>query len=187
MNPCKVCNSELKEEIDKKILAGTNFYELEQWCKVNGLQLARASLLRHANSHLEGYQPRIKGEPAPHPQPLLNFAESSQTGEGGETEGYAERVRSELQQVILNQLSIVRLAQRGYLAGELRNPIDELRGLELLGKTAIGNFLKLGKDSPIEAAGEADKSISEVIAELEELGEVETIQGYLERMGRQSA
>jgi len=55
---CKTCKSTLRPEIDKMIVEGAKFTDVEKWCVAKGLAISSASLVRHANAHIEGYTPK---------------------------------------------------------------------------------------------------------------------------------
>lgn len=66
MSKCKVCQSELKTQIDRQLLAGSNLSYLAQWCSERNLTLSVASLKRHAQQHLKGWQePKLTAETKP--------------------------------------------------------------------------------------------------------------------------
>ena len=56
MSKCKICQSKLRDDIDRQILAGSNFSYLAQWCNERGLKVTPNSLKRHAIDHLPEYQ-----------------------------------------------------------------------------------------------------------------------------------
>jgi hypothetical protein len=56
MSRCKVCESKLRFEIDKQILAGCNFNYLSGWCKDRDFNVSSITLKHHANNHIPNYK-----------------------------------------------------------------------------------------------------------------------------------
>ncbi len=62
-NPrCKVCNSSLRDSVDKMLLGDTThdddgsrytYLEIVDWCAAHGLSISTGGLTRHRNSHLQ--------------------------------------------------------------------------------------------------------------------------------------
>lgn len=56
MTRCKVCESKLRVEIDKQILAGCNFNYLSNWCKDRDFKVTSITIKHHANNHIANYK-----------------------------------------------------------------------------------------------------------------------------------
>lgn len=55
MAKCKICQSKLREDIDKQIRSGSNFNYLAKWCKDRDFKVTPQTLKRHAINHLADY------------------------------------------------------------------------------------------------------------------------------------
>ena len=55
MSKCKVCQSQLRPDIDKQILSGCNFSYLAGWCKERNFKVTSQTLKRHAKAHIPEY------------------------------------------------------------------------------------------------------------------------------------
>ena len=48
---CKICNSDLRPEVDKRIAEGWSFEKIAKWLKDKGLTVSKKSVERHARNH----------------------------------------------------------------------------------------------------------------------------------------
>jgi len=68
MARCKVCSSDLVEQINEKILAGISFVDISEWCKANDFDCSHMSIKRHVDGgHIQ--QP-VHNEPTQATQPV---------------------------------------------------------------------------------------------------------------------
>jgi hypothetical protein len=57
---CKICTSNLRDEIEKLMFSDRGSDFVESWCNDHGLLVSKTSILRHMHNHTEGYNPSKK-------------------------------------------------------------------------------------------------------------------------------
>lgn len=142
-NPkCKVCSlpDDIRQAVNDMAMGGNSFDSISKWVKTtHSINISSASILRHANTHLEGFTPRSVLEP------IQNSSNVSQaTGKPDETRisinsgdildqlgiGAEESPIISLSriyaEIVKNQAIIALGKQQQHLAGNCSFPKDEL-------------------------------------------------------------
>lgn len=173
--PCKVCSSSISEEVDRQILDGVSFSNLEKYCVARGLRVSAKSIAEHAKHHVKEYRA--------HSERGYNYTPSdtprNQTASETilrpfvikripykDTDRLIATAKRSLCEILLNPLAIVRTKQQQFMEGECGYPNDELRGL----KTVIECFQVV---TGTEKSKRAGQHIFDVDSALESVSSVE--------------
>lgn len=134
--PCKVCGSDLRANIEKRINSGVPFQEIAYFCQNNGLEISATSIQRHVdNGHFQGYNRQDYRKEGFNMNDLEendgNFEaiESPNIQDSSELRAYAKHTLTE---IFANQLAILKNKQIRYMQGKGRYPQNELKGLETI-------------------------------------------------------
>lgn len=134
--PCKVCGSDLRAEIEKRINAGASFQEIALFCQNNGLEISATSIQRHIdNGHFEGYQRQDYRKEGFNMNDLdenegnFEIIECPTIQDSNELRNYAKNTLTE---IVANQLAILKTKQIRYMQGKGRYPQNEITGLKTI-------------------------------------------------------
>lgn len=139
--PCKVCSSTLRAEIDRQILDGVSFYNLEKYCTDRGLRISAVSINRHAKSHVKGYEDRSNGsfnyEPTNTPRNQTAIETSLnpliiESVDSSDLDVLISTFKTNMMRSIANCSSVVDNKLLAYMNGEAKAPSDEIRMLKNL-------------------------------------------------------
>lgn len=174
--PCKICNSELKEEIEKLILQGHSNTQIAIYLQSKGMVISHASVNRHKRKHMPEHEETIKALATP----IHNTKYDRCNGlpiNPIETLDKAVKMRNSvrkfkiiydhMQLVLTNQVTIVLNLQNSFMKNESRYPYEEVRGLYIINDILIkfGNFMNTMPDI-LPLSMSKDKSLSERVEEI---------------------
>lgn len=134
--PCKVCGSDLRANIEKRINSGVPFQEIAYFCQNNGLEISATSIQRHVdNGHFQGYNRQDYRKEGFNMNDLeendgdFEAIESPNIQDSGELRAYAKNTFTE---IVANQLAILKTKQIRYMKGQGRYPQNEITGLKTI-------------------------------------------------------
>ncbi len=174
--PCKICTSELKEEIEKLILQGYSNTQVAKLLQAKGMVISHASVNRHKNKHMQEHIETIKALATP----ISNTKFDRNNGlpiNPIETLDKALKMRNSvrkfkiiydhMQLVLSNQLTIVLSLQNSFMKNESRYPYEEVRGLYIINDILIkfGNFMNTMPDI-LPLSMSKDKTLKERVEEI---------------------
>lgn len=147
--PCKVCESEYKELIEKMILNGESNNAIAGDMQLKGIAITHASINRHKKSHMKEHEEKIKELATP--KYNTKYDRNDNTGEINANEILEEmKVKNNLMQtysdmaenfsllsymtmeIVNNQMAITIDLQKKYMKGECKYPYEQIKGLELV-------------------------------------------------------
>lgn len=131
----KIVNSLLRPEIDKLLLDGQTVYQVETWCRENGLMTSASSLKRYADFYLAEWQYTKKPAKV---QSKDNKSDSEITDKickvtlpKIETSQQFNQIISEnLQEIIVNLITVVNVKIREYSLDNDSLPTQDINSLE---------------------------------------------------------
>lgn len=160
----KILNSPLRGQIDMLLLNGKTVYEVESWCRQNGLQVSATSINRYADNYLPDWKgkktisilpaPQVREETAKDESPLkieLPKADSPQR--------FNQIMSDNLKESIINMVTIVNRKVAEYASGNAKLPKDEIVALEKV----IGIFNQITLKHNEERAGKNIFDIDEAL------------------------
>lgn len=131
----KILESPLRAEIDKLILAGKSVYEVESWCRDNGLAVSATSLKRYAEQYLPDWQSNksvVKQETVKSESKETKTTKSYKvdlTDKEISTQ-FNQIISDNLKESIVNMATLVTLKISEYCSGESTLPKDDIAMLE---------------------------------------------------------
>ncbi len=148
---CKVCTSEIKDEIEQMIMQGVSNFKIAVILKEKGMDITYASVNRHKINHMVEHIEHIKKvshEPSNKRNVANQFvidAESIVTNSEllGGNDDYSKLaadnmlVRNLINRILKNQLAITIDLQEKYMAGESRYPNEQVSGLKTIQEIAL--------------------------------------------------
>ena len=137
----KILNSPLRDEIDRLLLSGKSVYELELWCKENGLVISATSIKRYAEMYLPEW---INNKPLPVMPVSKNNDHNAETFTMEDTDNYFkislptvnssqqfnQIIIDSLKETIINMVVIVNYKIGEYALGIMALPKDDILVLE---------------------------------------------------------
>ncbi len=148
---CKVCTSEIKDEIEQMIMQGISNFKIAVILKEKGIDITYASINRHKINHMMEHIEHIKkvahekdGKHNTANQFIID-AESIMTNSDliGGNDDYSKLaadnmlVRNLINRILKNQLAITIDLQEKYMAGESRYPNEQVSGLKTIQEIAL--------------------------------------------------
>ena len=132
----KILNSPLRAQIDSLLLEGKSVYEVESWCRENGLLVSATSIKRYAETHLPNWQGNKKISIVS--QPKNNDAENSSSDSVGKidlpkiesSKEFNLIISESLKKTIVNMVTIVDYKVVEYASGYASLPKDDIGALE---------------------------------------------------------
>ena len=125
MARCKVCSSDLVEQINEKILAGISFVDISEWCKANDFDCSHMSIKRHVDGgHIQ--QP-VHNEPTQTTQPVQPIEITVD-----KLQRFKCETEVHLRKITIMQLHIVETKQKEFINGTSRFPQVEIQALKTL-------------------------------------------------------
>jgi len=160
MARCKVCSSDLVEQINEKILAGISFVDISEWCKANDFDCSHMSIKRHVdNDHIKQPVQPTTTQPV---QPV-----SQVTIPQDELDHFQQSITDRLKKITILQLRVVETKQIEFIQGisrfpqveiqALKNIIDMCKSLDL-----IQDFIIITNDKPKELSPDALKKVRDI-------------------------
>ncbi|ELS05123.1 hypothetical protein Xen7305DRAFT_00048630 [Xenococcus sp. PCC 7305] len=148
---CKACTSKLRNEIDLKIMEGASFTYLAKWCCDRGLQITDTALRKHANNHIEGYDPKVFSEVKKAPK-VDSIANQLPDPTIVDFQAYLKKIDLDIKEAIKDekcekQIQSLRLSVAenyfrlsailnqkliDYSEGKTKFPMEQIKGLRLL-------------------------------------------------------
>lgn len=174
--PCKVCNCDLKDEIEKMILQGHSNNQIAKYLQAKGIDISHASINRHKSKHMPEHSETIKNLALPIHNTKLPVNNGLPINPI-ETLDKAIKMRnsvkkfqiifSHMQLVLNNQLTIVLNLQKSFMNNESRYPYEEVRGLYIINDILIkfGNFMNNMPDI-LPLSMSKDKTLSDKVVEI---------------------
>lgn len=137
---CKLCTSNLKNEVELLILEGHTFKYCQEHCEARGLLINEASIRRHCERHMEGYEKRnLLGEDTMQKSfniriedPNVVDVESIKKELNIDSNCLADAVKVLLGKILMNQVYLVFANQLSYMQGLSRYPKEQIQGLNLI-------------------------------------------------------
>jgi hypothetical protein len=133
---CKVCESNLRPDIEKLINLGAPYQEIALFCQKNGLEITATSIQRHVdNGHFDGFNRQDYRKEGLNMNDLDDNEEDFQAIEcpniqdSSELRAYA---KDTLTEIVANQLAILKTKQIRYMKGQGRYPQNEITGLKTI-------------------------------------------------------
>lgn len=130
----KILNSPLKAKIDEMLLSGKTVYEVETWCRENGLLISATSLKRYAEINL----PDWKGS-----KPIPTISQTKDNDNNFNDRVYKiclpkiesakqlnQIISENLKETIVNLVTIVNAKVSEYALGDAALPKDDIAVLE---------------------------------------------------------
>jgi len=128
MRKCKICTHPKRAEIESlRIKSGLGYERIANYCRTQyGLEISHMTVKRHFDSHIEGYS----NEGVESPQMDVNEIRNALIGDNIEAsqcntiEDIKALAKSELPQMIANQIEIVKDKQARYMnqqGGQISN------------------------------------------------------------------
>jgi hypothetical protein len=137
---CKICSSSLRDEVEQLVLEGHTFKYCQEHCEAKGLLIGEASIRRHCERHMEGYEKRNLLDESTMQKPFNIRIEDPNVVD-------VEAIKKELNidsnclsnvakvllgKVLLNQMYLVFANQVSYMQGLSRYPKEQIQGLNLI-------------------------------------------------------
>lgn len=137
----KILNSPLRDEIDKLLLSGKSVYELEIWCRENGLIISATSLKRYAEMYLPEWNNSKNLPVMPVSKNYNNDAETIATEDSenyfkielpkfDSSQQFNQIITDSLKKTIINMVVIVNYKVGEYATGNMALPKDDVTTLE---------------------------------------------------------
>ena len=125
---CTICNSELRPEIEAKIIAGESTKSIAEWATSQGLKISHTTVQRHKQhiKNLKIESKEVQGIDADNVPSGEFTVEIPTFGSGDEL---LEFTKTNARAILANQLVIVRAKQEKFMAGEGRYPSAEIQAL----------------------------------------------------------
>lgn len=130
----KIVNSPLRPEIDKLLLDGQTVYQVETWCRENGLMTSASSLKRYADFYLAEWQYTKK--------PAKLESKNDDNNESPEksykitlpkienSQQFNDIISQNLQEIIINLITVVNYKVREYSLDNDSLPTQDINSLE---------------------------------------------------------
>lgn len=139
--PCKVCESSYKETIEAMILNGESNNVIANDMQTKGLLISQASINRHKSKHMPEHQEIIQQIATPkyntkhdrHDYMEINPIE--RLDKALKTKNNVRKFRQindYVNQILVNQITIVLGLQERYMTGISKYPYEEIRGLHII-------------------------------------------------------
>lgn len=137
-----ILNSPLKPKIDRLLLEGKTVYEMELWCRKNGLNVSATTIKRYAETYLPEWQGNKKLAVIPEIKSSESTKNASDSPKEKSFEIKLPKVESaqqlneiiseNLKESIVNLVTIVNAKIGEYAVGDSHLPKDDLGALEKL-------------------------------------------------------
>jgi hypothetical protein len=137
MSKCKVCQSPLRKEIERQIIEGVSYVNIEDFTRSQKQPISHMSIKRHNDAgHVEGFK-RV-GNPD---YPSENGIDVSEVKESSmcidipnvqNTDELRAYARDSMLKITANQLAIIRHKQEKFMKGDGRYPQNEIMGLRTI-------------------------------------------------------
>jgi hypothetical protein len=144
-NPCKICNSDKKEQAEQMILQGYTNWHVAKTLTAMGLPISYASVNRHKIEHMKEYEEQIK-EVATAKNGTVSYERIGVIDvidildKALKTKNNVHKFRkiSEyVSKILINQVMIVIALQEKFMKGECKYPFEEMRGLAIVNDILI--------------------------------------------------
>jgi hypothetical protein len=134
MSKCKVCQSPLRKEIERQIIEGVSYIQIEDFTRSQKQPISHMSIKRHNDAgHVEGFMrvgnpdiPNQEGSDVEGSSMCIDIPNVQNTDE---LKSYA---RDSMLRITANQLAIIRHKQEKFMKGEGRYPQNEIMGLRTI-------------------------------------------------------
>ncbi len=148
MIPCKVCESERKDEIEKMIFNGETNNAIANKLRATGMDISHASIKRHKERHIQDKETiaelstpkhNVKHDRHNDLDITINtneiFKQIKETTKVGDYETIAENyamINLMLNRIVNNQLAITIALQENYMESKAKYPHEQIRGLQIV-------------------------------------------------------
>jgi len=128
MRKCKICTHPKRSEIEAlRIKGGFGYEKIANYCRTQyGLDISHMTVKRHFDSHIEGYSNKVVESPQMDVKEIGNVLKEGniKASQCNTTDEIKALARSELPQMIANQIEIVKDKQARYMnqqGGQISN------------------------------------------------------------------
>lgn len=143
--PCKSCSSKIRSEIDKQLLNGVSYSQVQKYCLARGFRITEKSLREYALNHVKDFVAHAKAgfNYTPTDTPRNETAKECElkpllveTVKTSDVDTLIEVLETKLLRSIANAASIVDDKLIRYMQGECQAPSNEVRLLKYLVEVA---------------------------------------------------
>jgi hypothetical protein len=136
---CKVCQSPLRKEIEKQIVDGVSYVNIEDFTRSQKQPISHMSIKRHNDAgHIDGFK-RV-GNPDYQEESGIDASEVESSLDNmcidipnvQNADDLKTYTRSSMLQITANQLAIIRHKQEKFMKGQGRYPQNEIMGLRTI-------------------------------------------------------